>query len=348
MHIESDDTLPRFQNVVRILNAPKRQATSRSTGAGGATFACSQRLAYPLNRPSSKTDLHKGSHNGADHGVKERVAHNVKNERLLSKHNLRLKERRHHITTRRLVYRALGLAEALEVMFAYQAACRLVHGIDIERMGLSGANPPAPVGTTKRTDRARTKVIPISTRTSIKSRGEARRRSIQLIHADVRRKNRAERAQQALGGALLKLLSPKRQTHVLCASMDPRIRPACTRQLNITAKHRAQRLSQLTCHRLDMRLLLLLRKTSVGGPVVTHAQHESLAAAIQGHLVICIHAETLPFSNSFGHAPSRVAHQQCAANRKLPSRQQSSRPHRQQANPRRSWHGHATQRGSRP
>ena len=93
MHIESNDTLPRFQNVVRILNAPKRQATSRSTGAGGATFACSQRLAYPLNRPSSKTDLHKGSHNGADHGVKERVAHNVKNEHLLSKHNLRLKER---------------------------------------------------------------------------------------------------------------------------------------------------------------------------------------------------------------------------------------------------------------
>ena len=62
--------------------------------------------------------------------------------------------------------------------------------------------------------------------------------------------------------------------------MDPRIRPACTRQLNITAKHRAQRLSQLACHRLDMRLLLLLRKTSIGSPVVTHTQHEGLVAAI--------------------------------------------------------------------
>lgn len=243
MHIESDDTLPRFQNVVRILNAPKRQATSRSTGAGGAAFACSQRLAYPLNRPSSKTDLHKGSHNGADHGVKERVAHNVKNERLLPKHNLRLKERRHHITTCRLVYGALSLAEALEIMFANQAACRLVHGIGIERMGLSGTNPPAPVGTKKRTDRTRTKMIPISTRTGVKSCREARWGAIQLIHADVRRKNRAKRTQQALGGALLKLPSPKRQAHVLCASMDTRVCPTCAGQLNITAKHRAQRLS---------------------------------------------------------------------------------------------------------
>ena len=280
MHIEGDDTLPRFQNVVRILNAPKRQATSRCTGAGGAAFACSQRLAYPLNRPSSKTDLHKGSHNGADHGMEERVAHNVKNERLLSKHNLRLKERRHHVTTCWLVYSALGLAEALEVMLAYQTARRLVHGIDIERMGLSGTNPPAPVGTKKWTDRTRTKMIPISTGPGVKSRGEARWGAVQLIHADVRRENRAKRAQQALGGALLKLLSPKRQAHVLRASMNTCIRPACTRQLNITAKHRAQRLSQLACHRLDMRLLLLLRKTSVGGPVVTHTQHEGLVAAI--------------------------------------------------------------------
>ena len=348
MHIESDDTLPRFQNVVRILNAPKRQATSRCTGAGGAAFACSQRLAYPLNRPSSKTDLHKGSHNGTNHGMKERVAHNVKNERLLSKHNLRLKERRHHITTCRLVYGALGLAEALEVMFADQAACRLVHGIGIERMGLSGTNPPAPVGTKKRTDRTRTKMIPISTRTSIKSRGEARWGAIQLIHADVRRKDRAKRAQQALGGALLKLLGSKRQAHVLCAGMDPRIRPACTRQLNITAQHRTQRLSQLACHRLDMRLLLLLRKTSVGGPVVAHTQHKSLVAAIQGRLVFCFHAETLPFSISFGHAPYRVAHQQCAANRKPPSQRKPSRPHQQQANPKPAWYGHAAQRDSRP
>ena len=348
MHIESDDTLPRFQNVVRILNAPKRQATSRCTRTGGAAFACSQRLAYPLNRPSSKTDLHKGSHNGTNHGMKERVAHNVKNERLLPKHNLRLKERRHHITTCRLVYGALSLAEALEIMFANQAACRLVHGIGIERMGLSGTNPPAPVGTKKRTDRARTEMIPISTGTGVKSRREARWSAVQLIHADVRRKNRAKRAQQALGGALLKLLGSKRQAHVLCASMDPRIRPACTRQLNITAKHRAQRLSQLTCNRLDMRLLLLLRKTSVGGPVVTHTQHEGLVAAIQGRLVFCFHAETLPFSISFGHAPYRVAHQQCAANRKPPSQRQPSRPHRQQANPKLAWHGHAAQHGSHP
>ena len=215
-------------------------------------------------------------------------------------------------------------------------------------MGLSGTNPPAPVGTKKRTDRARTKMIPISTGTGVKSRGEARWGAIQLIHADVRRKNRAKRAQQALGGALLKLLSPKRQAHVLCASMYPRIRPACTRQLNITAKHRAQRLSQLTCHRLDMRLLLLLCKTSVGGPVVAHTQHKSFVAAIQGRLVFCFHAETLPFSISFGHAPYRVAHQQCAANRKPPSQRKPSRPHQQQANPKPAWYGHAAQRDSRP
>ena len=233
-------------------------------------------------------------------------------------------------------------------MFAYQAACRLVHGIGIERMGLSGTDPPAPVGTKKRTDRTRTKMIPISTRTGVKSRREARWSAVQLIHANVRRKNRTKRAQQALGGALLKLLSPKRQAHVLCARMNTRIRPACTRQLNITAQHRAQRLSQLTCHCLDMRLLLLLRKSSVGGPVVTHTQHKSFVAAIQGRLVFCFHAETLPFSISFGHAPYRVAHQQCAANRKPPSQRQPSHLHKQQANPRRSWHGHAAQRGSHP